>query len=151
MISESGGRKDVSMRRRDDRKSWLLGLLCAAVLTAIHLSLMFTLDNRDAFNAVGVPLVAYVIVSAASACIASWWTQSWDAGMKAGCITGLCSGIAVYCTLLTYALIVTHGQLFAGRGFAVVALLAFLPSCLLGICISIGGALLGCKIANVEQ
>lgn len=138
------------MLRRDDGKSWLLGLLCGAALAAIHLSLMFTLNNRDALNAVGIPLVAYLIVSAASAWIASVWTQSWDAGLKAGCITGLFGGIAVYGILLTYVLILTHGQIFAGRGLAGGALLTFLPSCFLGICISLGGALLGCRIAHVE-
>jgi hypothetical protein len=137
------------MDRRDDVRSLLLGLLYGVLLAAIHLYLMFTLDNRDAWNAMGVPLVAYVIVSAVSAVLTSWWTRSWDAGMKAGCITGLCGGIVVYGTLLTYILILTHGQLFAGRGLALAALLTFLPSCLLGICISLGGALLGCKIANV--
>ncbi len=138
------------MRIADDGKSWLIGLLCGALLAGIHLYLFSTLGSRDSLMALVVPAVAYVIVSAASTWIVSLWAQSSDAGLKAGCITGLFGGIGAFCVLLTFLLIFTSGQLAAGRGYALAALLAFLPSCLLGIGLSLGGTLLGQKMAHVE-
>jgi len=148
--SRAAGRKDASMHRRDTGKSWLLGLLCGALLAGIHLFLLPTLYTRDLLIPLGALVGAYVIVSAVSAWIVSLWTQSWDAGLKAGCITGLSGGIGALCALLIFLLILTHGQFFGERGYPLAGLLAFLPFCLLGICISLGGALLGCKMAHVE-
>jgi hypothetical protein len=144
------GRKDVSMRIPENGKSWLLGLLGGAMLASIHLFLAFTFESRDGLMAVGVPVGTYLIVSAASAWIASFWTHSWDAGLKAGCITGASGGIGALCALLIFLLVRSGGQLSAGRGYAFAALLTFLLPCLLGIGISLWGALLGCKVASVK-
>ncbi len=38
------------MYRRDDGKSWLLGLLCATVLAAIHLSLSYLASTIEMFS-----------------------------------------------------------------------------------------------------
>jgi hypothetical protein len=145
------GRKDISMSIPDNGKSWLLGLTCGAVLAAIHLFLFPSLYTRDLLRPLGVLVAAYVLVSAISAWIVSWWTQSWDAGFKAGWITGLGGGIGAFGGCLLFLLLLTHGQLFGGGGFALSGLFAFLPFCLLGICLSLGGTLLGCKMAHVER
>src|SRR5260221_13921239 len=86
------GRKDGAMRRPENGKSWLLGLLGGAMLASIHLFLAFTFESRDGLMAVGVPVGTYLIVSAASAWSALFLTQSWDGGLKAGCITGAFGG-----------------------------------------------------------
>ena len=142
--------KDVAMYRRDEVKSWLLGLLCGAMLAAIHFFLFPSLYTRDLLIPLGTLVGAYVIVPAISAWIVSLWTQSWDAGMKAGCITGLSAGIGAFCAALIFVLILSRGQIFDERGYPLAGLLAFLPFCLLGISISLAGTLLGCKIAQVE-
>ncbi len=144
------GRKDISMRISDVGKSWLLGLAGGAVLAGIHLFLFPSLYTRDLLRPLGVLVAAYVCVSAISAWIVSWWTHSWDAGFKAGWITGLGGGIGAFGGCLLFLLLLTHGQLFGGRAYALSGLFAFLPFCLLGICLSLGGALLGCKVAHVE-
>lgn len=134
----------------ENGKSWLLGMLGGAVLAGVHLLLVFTLDSRNGFMTVGVPIGTYLIVSAASAWSASLWTHSWDAGVQAGCITGISGGIGAFGALLIFLLVLTGGQLSAGRGYAVAALFAFLLPCLLGIAISFWGAQIGCKLASVE-
>lgn len=143
-------RKDISMRIPDNGKSWLLGLVCGAALAGIHLFLFPSLYTRDLLRPLGVLVAAYVLVSALSAGIVSWWTHSWDAGFKTGWITGLSGGIGAFGGCLLFLLLLTHGQLFGGRGYALSGLFAFLPFCLLGICLSLGGTLLGCKVAHVE-
>ncbi len=138
------------MRIPENGKSWLLGLLGGAVLAGVHLFLVSTLDSRNGLMTVGVPIMTYLIVSAASAWIASLWTHSWNAGMKAGCITGVSGGIGAFCAFLTFLLVLTGGQLSAGRGYALAGLFTFLLPCLLGIGISLWGAQIGCKMASVE-
>ena len=136
------------MLRQDKVKSWLLVLLCGTVLATIHYSLLPSLTSRDLLIGWGTLAGAYVVVPAISAWFVSQWTQSWDAGLKAGCLTGLFGGIAVFGVILTPT--VSHGQLFAGGGLVLKILLYVFFSCFFGICISPGGALLGCKIAHVE-
>lgn len=138
------------MRIPENGKSWLLGVLGGVVLAGAHLFLLFTLDSRNGLMIVGVPIITYLIVSAASAWIASLWTHNWDAGMKAGCITGVFGGIGAFCVLLTFLLVLTGGQLSAGRGYALAGLFTFLLPCFLGMAISLWGAQIGCKLASVE-
>jgi hypothetical protein len=138
------------MRLPENGKSWLLGLLGGAVLVGIQFFLAYDFGIHDWWVYVGVFIGASLIGSAASAWIVSLWTHSWDAGMKAGCITGVSDGIGVFCVVLTILLVLTGGQLSAGRGYALGAVLAYLIPCILGICIAPLGALIGCKMAAVE-
>lgn len=138
------------MRIPENGKSWLLGLLGGAVLAGVHLFLVATLDSRNGWMTVGVPTVTYLLVSATSAWIASLWTHRWDAGMKAGCITGVSGGIGAFCAFLTFLLVLTGGQLSAGSGYALAGLFTFLLPCLLGIGLSLWGAQIGCKMASVK-
>lgn len=136
------------MLRQDKVKSWLLVLLCGTVLASIHYSLLPSFSSRDLLIGLGTLSGAYVLVPAISAWFVSQWTQSWNAGLKAGCLTGLFGGITVFGFVLTPS--VSNGQLFVGGELVLRVLLFVFFSCLLGICISLGGVLLGCKIAHVE-
>ncbi|HLZ63124.1 MAG TPA: hypothetical protein VKR06_39840 [Ktedonosporobacter sp.] len=140
------------MLRRDDAKSWLLGLLSGALLVGINFFLVWNLYSPNVLMAAGSLLLAYLIVSAVSAWIVALWTESSDAGLKAGYVTGLSGGIGTFCAILTFVLIISRGQLFGGllSGYAVGGLLAILLLSILGICVSLIGALLGCRVANVE-
>src|SRR5260370_42268691 len=105
------------MRISDNGKSWLLGLVCGAALAGIHLFLFPSLYTRDLLRPLGVLVAAFVLVSALSGWIVSWWTQSWDAGFKAGWIKGLGGGVGAFGGGVVFPFLVCRCPLCGAAGY----------------------------------